>query len=77
MGFDPTCPAPGSLICRMVLAVIERRPGVSSDEIAAALPRLAPKRVRQALCILLKKSKQIRRAKDRSAYWLRQPGGVQ
>jgi hypothetical protein len=72
MGFDPTNPEPGSLVCRMVLNVVNARPGISSDGIAAALPRLPRKRVRQALHVLLWRSRQIRRAEDRSAYWIRE-----
>jgi hypothetical protein len=69
--YDPTNPQPGSFTCMAVLSVIRTRPGVSSDEIAAALPRLPRKRVRQSLHVLLWQSRQIRRAKDRSAYWIK------
>lgn len=70
--YDPTNPEPGSFICLAVLNTIRTRPGISSEGVAAALPRLPRKRVRQALHVLLWNSRQIRRAEDRSAYWIKE-----
>lgn len=64
-------PEPKSFICRIVKGVIANNPGISSGGIAAKLPVLPQRQVKLALAVLLRVTREIRRDKKRSAYWIK------
>jgi hypothetical protein len=65
----PDCPHPDSLVVAAVLKIVCEHPGASSDQIAAFIPRLPAKRVKQALHVLANVSKKVWRHRKHSAWY--------
>ena len=75
MGVDPKLiPDATASVCQIVVDFIRRNPGCSSESISADVG-LPLKLTRRVLYVLLHHDERnrIRRAFNRSAYWLNQP----